>query len=238
MVKKYVKNIGGTYEIVDIVEFPVETADISNDAVTYANLQNVSATSRILGRKTAGAGDVEECTLSEVLDFIGSAAQGDILYRGAAGWARLGAGTSGYLLQTQGAGANPQWSLFATGSWTPDLQFGGAKVGITYSTQQGLYFRIGRFVHCQGFINLTSKGSSAGAATIEGLPFTTTATTYSMAPIAYATFNTTPAYMQVPPSGTSLTVLKPSGAGGATSAQNTDFTNTSSMLFSVQFMTD
>lgn len=106
------------------------TARIADDAVTYAKMQNISATSRILGRKTASAGDTEECTLSEVLDFIGSAAQGDILYRGASAWARLGAGTSGYFLKTNGASANPEWAaasasrtegtLAATGSTQGD----------------------------------------------------------------------------------------------------------------------
>lgn len=86
---------------------------IANDAVTYAKMQNVSATSRVLGRKTSGAGDPEECTLSEVLDFIGSAAQGDILYRGASGWSRLAAGTNGHVLTTGGAGANPAWAAAA-----------------------------------------------------------------------------------------------------------------------------
>jgi hypothetical protein len=33
---------------------------IDNDAVTYAKIQNVSATDRLLGRSSAGAGDVEE----------------------------------------------------------------------------------------------------------------------------------------------------------------------------------
>jgi hypothetical protein len=84
---------------------------IANDAVTYAKLQNVSTTARLLGRKTAGAGDAEECSLSEVLDFVGSAAQGDILYRGASGWTRLPAGTSGRYLKTLGAGANPEWAI-------------------------------------------------------------------------------------------------------------------------------
>ena len=36
--------------------------------------------------------------------------QGDILYRDASGPARLGAGTSGQFLKTQGTGANPVWS--------------------------------------------------------------------------------------------------------------------------------
>jgi len=35
--------------------------------------------------------------------------QGDIVYRDASGLARLGAGTSGQLLQTNGTGANPSW---------------------------------------------------------------------------------------------------------------------------------
>lgn len=84
-------------------------ATIANDAVTYAKMQNVSATARVLGRKTAGAGDPEELSLSDVLDLIGSAAQGDILYRGSSTWARLGAGSAGQVLETQGAGANPHW---------------------------------------------------------------------------------------------------------------------------------
>lgn len=86
-------------------------------SVTYAKLQNVN-TSRVLGRKTAAAGVTEELTLSELLDFIGSAAQGDILYRSSSGWARLAAGTAGQILQTNGSGANPAW---VTPSYAPDV---------------------------------------------------------------------------------------------------------------------
>jgi hypothetical protein len=88
----------------------IGTAQLANDSVTYAKLQNISAQFRALGRNSSGAGDAEEVTLSQLLDWIGSAAQGDILYRGAATWARLAAGTAGQFLQTQGAGANPQWA--------------------------------------------------------------------------------------------------------------------------------
>lgn len=102
-------DVTGAFTVGGVAKFPIVTADITDAAVTYAKIQDVSATSRILGRKTASAGDVEECTLSEILDFIGSAAQGDILYRSSASWARLPAGTSGQVLQTLGASANPQW---------------------------------------------------------------------------------------------------------------------------------
>ena len=40
--------------------------------------------------------------------------QGDILYRDGSGLARLGAGTSGYFLKTQGTGANPVWGEVTT----------------------------------------------------------------------------------------------------------------------------
>lgn len=87
----------------------VSAAKLQSASVTYAKMQNVSATSRVLGRKTAGAGSPEELTLSDVLDSVGSATRGDILYRGASGWVRLPAGTDGYVLTTHGASADPTW---------------------------------------------------------------------------------------------------------------------------------
>jgi hypothetical protein len=87
----------------------VDTAHLSNDAVTYAKLQNASATSVLLARKTAGAGDFEECSIADVLNFIASSAQGDVLYRDGSGWTRLPAGTSGQKLKTLGAASNPAW---------------------------------------------------------------------------------------------------------------------------------
>jgi hypothetical protein len=92
------------------------TWTVDNDVVTYAKMQNVSATSRVIGRKTSGAGDPEELTLSDVLDFIGSAVRGDVLYRGASAWARLAAGTSGQVLRTNGASADPSWASVGSGT--------------------------------------------------------------------------------------------------------------------------
>ena len=45
---------------------------------------------------------------------MGSDAQGDVLYYGGTDYARLGAGTSGYFLKTQGTGANPVWASVDT----------------------------------------------------------------------------------------------------------------------------
>lgn len=55
------------------------TWTIDNDAVTYAKIQNVSATDKLLGRATAGAGDIEEITCTAagraLLDDADAAAQ-------------------------------------------------------------------------------------------------------------------------------------------------------------------
>lgn len=102
-------------QVATIANDAVATAKILNSNVIYAKIQNVSATSRVLGRKTAGAGVVEELTLSEILDFISSAAQGDILFRGAAAWQRLAAGTNGQVLTSGGAAADVSWTTPAAG---------------------------------------------------------------------------------------------------------------------------
>ena len=66
-----------------IAALTADTANIANDAVTYAKIQNVSATDKLLGRSTAGAGDVEEITCTAaartVLDDTTVAAMVDTL---------------------------------------------------------------------------------------------------------------------------------------------------------------
>ena len=52
----------------------VTTAKLGDDAVTYAKIQNVSATDRILGRDSSGAGIVEEITPANVRTMLGLAA--------------------------------------------------------------------------------------------------------------------------------------------------------------------
>ncbi len=68
----------------------VDATNLASLAVTTAKI----ATGAVTGVKIA----------------MGSDAQGDILFRGASNYQRLAAGTSGYFLKTQGAGANPVWT--------------------------------------------------------------------------------------------------------------------------------
>lgn len=79
-------------------------------------LPQFSATKRVWGRNTTGAGDAEEVTVSQILDWLGTAAQGDIIYRDASTWNRLAAGVVGQFLQTNGASANPVWASIGGGN--------------------------------------------------------------------------------------------------------------------------
>lgn len=62
-----------------------------------------------------GIGGLDEVTQAEgefLADLAGlSFSQGDVLYFDGASLNRLAAGTSGYYLKTQGAGANPVWDI-------------------------------------------------------------------------------------------------------------------------------
>jgi hypothetical protein len=75
--------------------------------VPYSSVDNV-ITNRILARSSPSTGAAEILTTSNVLDFITST-QGAMLYRASGQWFGLGPSTTGYVLQTNGAGANPTW---------------------------------------------------------------------------------------------------------------------------------
>lgn len=80
---------------------------IADGSITKAKIENV-ANKKVLLRKTTGTGAVEEGSLSELLDFIGTVAQGDIFYRGPSSWQRLAKGADGTFLTL--ASSIPAWS--------------------------------------------------------------------------------------------------------------------------------
>ena len=61
---------------------------------------------------------------------ISSQVQGDVLYHNGARWTRLGPGTSGYFLKTQGAAANPVWAEAVSDAVT------GSILNISADTEQ------------------------------------------------------------------------------------------------------
>ena len=63
---------------------------------------------------------------------------------------------------------------YEEGTWTPGLAFGGGTTSLTLSEAVGNYTKIGHMVYVNAAITVSNKGSSSGAATVTGLPFTNT----------------------------------------------------------------
>lgn len=125
------------------------TWTIDNGAVTYAKMQDVSATARILGRTTAGAGDVEELTGLQAAAIE----QGDGLDADAAGFRGVpqNAQTGNYTLVAADAGKH---IYHASGAGSGDTY--------TIPANSSVAFEVGTAVT---FINLATDSVSIAITT-------------------------------------------------------------------------
>ena len=69
--------------------------------------------------------------ISQFLDWLGSV-QGEIVYRGSAGWTVLMPGSNGQTLKSGGAGANPFWGSGSSSSSDFDSLFGNTQGSVIY----------------------------------------------------------------------------------------------------------
>jgi hypothetical protein len=111
--------------------------------------------------------------ISPVIDLLGNA-QGDLLYRNASGWVVLAPGTSGQLLQTNGAAANPGWASVPNGFLgsgvdgaislsSPVTQTRDYQATNLTLNSGGTLYTAGYAVYCTGTLDLSS--AQAGAIT-------------------------------------------------------------------------
>jgi len=90
-----------------LTSFNIGSSNLNDQAVTADKLSpsSVGSNGQVLAVDGSGnlvwANDAQNDTLTT---------QGDLLYRDGSGYQRLGAGTNGYYLKTQGSGANPVWA--------------------------------------------------------------------------------------------------------------------------------
>jgi hypothetical protein len=123
--------------------------------------------------------------------------------------------------------------VYAEGTFTPGVEFGGGTTGITYSQQVGRYTRIGRMVHINIHILLTAKGSSTGSATVTGLPFTVGETTPAIIFIGAMTAGVGDTYVEAvfATGGTTVTMFDVA-AGTFAALTEADFTDNSRIRIS------
>lgn len=103
-------SLNTTDEFVVVQSWTTKKVKKSNIKTSFAT------TKRVLGRKTTGAGEAEECTTSEILDFLWSPWVGAMVYKGASGWEILWDNYANYYLKivTTFDGDVPVWVPIAT----------------------------------------------------------------------------------------------------------------------------
>jgi hypothetical protein len=127
---------------------------------------------------------------------------------------------------------------YEEGTWTMGVSFGGASVGVTYSLNTGTYTKIGRQVTVNGYIALTSKGSSSGVAKLTGLPFTipNSASNYSTAGLWFVNVSFDNQFQgNVQLNSTFVELYEITEAGAVTSLTDADFANNSEVMVSLTY---
>jgi hypothetical protein len=155
---------------------------IDNDAVTYAKIQNVSATDRLLGRSSAGAGDVEEITCTSfgrsLIDDADAAAARTTLsvqptaspaFTGTASFANTGdvvpltvtnAGTANSFVVNDASGDTTPFVIDASGQVGIGTSAPQRKLHIANDGAEGLEFFVGIFSG-ESRINAFNRSSSS-----------------------------------------------------------------------------
>ena len=129
---------------------------------------------------------------------------------------------------------------YEEGTCNLSLTFGGASVGITYANQLFVYTKIGRQVTITGELQLLNKGSSTGTALITGLPFPSISGQggYASGGVSYTLgFSITGILGMVALPNTSTIGFNILNNGSISALTNSNFTNTSDILFTVSYFT-
>ena len=183
-------NILGDTTTIDIVgDNPTHTLTVSTGGSVATEYVTDSGTAvpalgslNVLGTSvlnTSGSGSTVDINLT-------NGANGQVIIGGGAApsWGNITSG-DGSITVTNGANTIavavtsplPAGLTYETSTFTPELTFGGASTGITYASRGGVYTKIGNRVFFTLSMQLTSKGSSTGAARVTGLPYPATAAT-------------------------------------------------------------
>jgi hypothetical protein len=139
---------------------------------------------------------------------------------------------------TAGTGTSELFNDYEEGTWNGGVSFGNAVVGITYNNFVGYYTKIGNVVTLSGYINMLSKGSSAGSARITGLPFTcvNNASGYAAAALFFSnlTFSgQVGGYVNI--NATTIDLFQTTALGSASALADTNFANNTGLIVNVTY---
>ena len=130
---------------------------------------------------------------------------------------------------------------YEEGTWTPVLTFGGDSTGITYgSPTLARYTKVGRKVTASAVITLSSKGTATGNVQLTGLPFAAlNDQIFASGSVGWASgfSSVVGAVMTMVQPNSSKVNFYQSNNGAPAILSNANFSNTSSLYFTVTYET-
>jgi hypothetical protein len=87
---------------------------VDAEAITLGKIQKIAAKRILANSNSVSDATPQEKTMSQILDFLGTVAQGSIIYRSSSSWVLLSPGTQNQALITKGASNDPEWGSPAT----------------------------------------------------------------------------------------------------------------------------
>ena len=213
-----------------------------NTGAASEYLQDAGAhTWKTVASGTAGtgiAGGTYAWTTAMTLDASGGLKTLNTIGVGNATPSTSGAGITFPATQSASTDANTL-DDYEEGTWTPAITFGGNAVGVTYSaSNSAFYTKIGNRVYVTGYLILTSKGSSTGAVSITGLPFTSANSFAATAPVVFYPDAVTYSGMITPVivrNTTTISCNQTSILGVQSVLTDTNFANGSNIAFSASY---
>jgi hypothetical protein len=131
---------------------------------------------------------------------------------------------------------------YEEGTWTPSFQLNGSTSGITYTSREGRYTKIGNMVTIFFNISLSNKGSSTGSATMTGLPFTPITAVganglFGGTLIGDFNMSSQQVYSYALAYSDGTLYFRTSGGSGAVAMTNSVFTNSSIFYYTATYQT-
>jgi hypothetical protein len=212
---------------------------IASGTTSGSALVSTGNTNGNLVFQTNGTTTALTLATDQLATFAGKASFPSTIGVGGATAAASGSGVSFPATQSTSSDVNTL-DDYEEGSFTPTITFGGASVGITYSSRVGTYVKVGSLVNCYLYILLTSKGSSTGQFLITGLPFANSnAAGAHAASSQWATglSSISGTFVGYALNGDAFMYFAYLGTGTQTIMDNTNLTNTSAFMVNITYRT-
>jgi hypothetical protein len=212
--------------IADIIEAPFDSIKMNVANVTVLTANNSGLTYLPTGNVNINIGSTASLTLGNVTVSNLITANGGIAFPAT---------------QVSSANANTL-DDYEEGTFTPVINFDGASVGVTYTTQVGTYTKVGRLITISCYVVLSNKGSSVGTPGISGLPFssaniTNNFTTSGSVWMLSASSLSGSLTMILPPNSSNLSLRAITGTGENFTISNSNFGNTTAIVVSASYFT-